>query len=793
MPATDFVADLLAGLRNQLPDKPNVWPFESDTALNWALERLKDAPPAAAIEFTLASLRVIRQEQTWVAHVLNKAVASVLRRNLPFTEDQAVEMVELVSAPQREFPFKGVLKAAEALPMTPRLADALLKLRPCITEFLGGAEARNLHARIDNLLSGPAVDTSLEVQGAWSQIVFKEISESPRRSAWERIFLHTVELKSSEAPKKWRITAQQYVVDLGGEVFLEAATHWLAMGPSPNRPGVQISSGEAEFLTGFLWFLADQADERLPGLLANFAAAALKKIPALGAVSQKVGNACVNVLAELPGSEPVAQLSRLGQQVKYDTAQRLIDKALTRAAEKAGVSREQIEEISVPDCGLGSDGTLGQRFGDYFAQVSIEETTDAAVRWTDKQGAALKGVPASVKEHHAGEWKELQQTVKDMEKMLSAQRTRIERLMLSQRAISSETLLSCYLNHPLLADMARRLIWQFESGLGIWRNGRVIDDTEREIDLAAQKTARLWHPVVSDLQTIFHWRSWLEDNAIRQPFKQAHREVYLITEAERQTGVYSNRFAGHVLRQHQFAALCEQRGWKYRLMGQWDSHNTPTLELPQFDLRVEYDVNFPRDEKEVSGHFIYLLIRTEALRFFDANRVPRALESIPPYVFSEAMRDVDLFTGITSIGSDAVWGQKESNPFREYWSAFSFGELTEMAQTRKSVLERLIPRLPLKDRCRIEGRFLIVRGDRATYRIHIGSGNVLMEPGSRYLCIVEGAATKASPRNLALPFEQDNQLSLILSKAFLLADESKIKDQSILLQLPLATNTPREG
>ena len=43
------------------------------------------------------------------------------------------------------------------------------------------------------------------------------------------------------------------------------------------------------------------------------AEAALKKIPLLGAVSQKVGNACVNVLAELPGREPVSQLSRLAQ------------------------------------------------------------------------------------------------------------------------------------------------------------------------------------------------------------------------------------------------------------------------------------------------------------------------------------------------------------------------------------------------------------------------------------------------------------------------------------------------
>jgi hypothetical protein len=259
------------------------------------------------------------------------------------------------------------------------------------------------------------------------------------------------------------------------------------MGPSPNRLGVQIGAGEADFLTGFIWFLSGQTDDRIPGLLANFAAAALKKIPALGAVSQKVGNACVNVLAELPGSEPVAQLSRLGQQVKYDTAQRLIEKALTRAAEKAGVSREQIVELSVSDCGLGSDGTLSQRFGDYVVHISIEETTSAAVRWSDQQGKALKSVPAYVKEHHAAEWKDLQQTVKDMEKMLSAHRTRIERLLLTQRAISDDTLRACYLNHPLLADMSRRLIWQFGPRLGIWRNGRFIDDTEQDIDVANQE------------------------------------------------------------------------------------------------------------------------------------------------------------------------------------------------------------------------------------------------------------------------------------------------------------------
>jgi hypothetical protein len=44
----------------------------------------------------------------------------------------------------------------------------------------------------------------------------------------------------------------------------------------------------------------------------------------------------------------------------------------------------------------------------------------------------------------------------------------------------------------------------------------------------------------------------------------------------------------------------------------------------------------------------------------------------------------------------------------------------------------------------LDGRFLLVRGDLHEYRIHIGSGNVLMELGSRYLCIVQGAGDSRS-------------------------------------------------
>jgi hypothetical protein len=162
---------------------------------------------------------------------------------------------------------------------------------------------------------------------------------------------------------------------------------------------------------------------------------------------------------------------------------------------------------------------------------------------------------------------------------------------------------------------------------------------------------------------------------------------------------------------------------------------------------------------------------------------PIPLADVPPLVFSEIMRDVDLFVGVASVGNDPTWqdGGPEGR-YRDYWHGYSFGELSATAQTRKVVLERILPRLKIGDRCSFSDRFLVVRGDIRTYKIHLGSGNILMSPNDQYLCIVatQGAG---EPGGVFLPFEGDNTLSIILSKAFLLAADAKIKDPTINRQI----------
>jgi len=98
-------------------------------------------------------------------------------------------------------------------------------------------------------------------------------------------------------------------------------------------------------------------------------------------------------------------------------------------------------------------------------------------------------------------------------------------------------------------------------------------------------------------------------------------------------------------------------------------------------------------------------------------------------------------------------------------------------------LADLLPRLKIRDRCRLEDRFLVVRGDLRTYKIHLGSSNILMSPNDFYLCIVYDRGTDSGVDDIFLPFEGDRTLSLILSKAFLLAADKNIKDETILSQI----------
>jgi hypothetical protein len=394
-----------------------------------------------------------------------------------------------------------------------------------------------------------------------------------------------------------------------------------------------------------------------------------------------------------------------------------------------------------------------------------------------------------VRQEHKETLASLRSMVKTIEKDLRAQRDRIERFMSREHHWDYPDWKQRYIEHPLIAQLACRLIWHFQTGeesrLGIWQDGEFIDAEGKPLQhLDGSTKVRLWHPIGFPLEQIRAWRVWLENNAVVQPFKQAHREVYILTDAELETNTYSNRFAAHILKQHQFAALCRQRGWDYSLHGSFDGGTWAKKSLPEWDVQAEFTVEGIQQETLMSAAWICLYISTDQVRFLrDGNPLP--LSEVPAIAFAELMRDVDLFVGVASVGNDPDWQDRGEMPgFDRYWHSYSFGDLSATAQTRREVLERLLPRLKIRDQAYIEGRFLVVKGQLRIYKIHLGSSNILMEPNDQYLCIIPDRSS-ANPAQypVFLPFDGDQTLAVILSKAFMLAEDTKIKDTSITSQI----------
>jgi hypothetical protein len=646
--------------------------------------------------------------------------------------------------------------------------------------------------------------------------------DSTVQTAWAELFLYCLRATGSSPSSKWLKGVDKYLDIIGKQDFFHRLSRWFPLVDKPRvtatrqHDNLQIPLPvNVDILKGLVWLCSKSEEAEVARALTALAVSAYKKIPGSGPRAGKVGNACFWALGNMPGSEGVAQLSILKLKIKSNTAQKLIANALETAARRLGMTAQEIEEMSVPTYGLEEVGFRRDEFEDVISELRVNGS-EAEQVWIRNNGKQLSSAPKAIKEKYAEELKEISQAVKDIRKMLPAQRDRIDNLYLLQKKWGLPSWQTRYLNHPLVGTIARRLIWKFSKGdqntSGIWLDGQIVGRDHQPLAWLDDSTiVELWHPIHAESDVVLEWRQWLLEHEIRQPFKQAYREVYLLTDAERNTNVYSNRYAAHILRQHQFNSLCAARGWKNSLRLMVDDEYPPaTKVLSQWGLRAEYWIEgigeqFGTDTNE-TGTYLYLT--TDQVRFYRmeavenrahaggggyvahrwggrGNAEPLSLENIPPLVFSEIMRDVDMFVGVASVGNDPNWldGGAEVR-YRDYWHHYSFGELTESSKTRKQVLKTLVPRLKIANRCELTDKFLVVRGDLRTYKIHLGSGNILMEPNDQYLCIVPSRGSGGLGKDkLFIPFEGDQTLAIILSKAFLLADDKKITDPTITRQL----------
>lgn len=656
-------------------------------------------------------------------------------------------------------------------------------------------EHREIRSRLVQMLPPPesgTVDTSsiVPVDG-WSTTVLPELATTSAPDQVNALLRHLAGATGSKPSQKWLVT-------LGGLLEHDAAVdavralldRLITADPVTCtvrygfRAPMVLDERNVDVARAAVWAALPIKQPWIVPTLHRLAVRGIHQDGADGwLASEKVPNAVILVLGRLATPDAVAALQQLADSTKHNGFRKRIAAALAVAAEATGLTPSQLVERTVPRGGLDDTGTVALIAGAVTARAGVDDRLKVTTQWQTSAGWATKPPAGAV----MADVDRVKRAAKELKDLLGAERRRVEGLLATDREWDGEEWRRYYLDHPVTGRLSRRLIWTFDAD-GARLSGLPVDtDTVRtttgDVPMPAASAVRLWHPATASTDEVSSWRDWLLREDFVQPFKQAFREVYLLTPAELETATYSNRFAAHVLRYQQLYALFKERAWVANYLGHYDGGDEGRArhEFPDAGLTAVFE-HFQIDaDADAFGTDLCSTDRVWFFRTTDRTKTAVPLEQVPPLVFSEAMRDVDLFVGVTSIALDPNWADRGGDPHYDYWLAASFGTLTATAEVRRAVLATLLPKLKVADRVELGDRFVRVRGTRATYKVHLGSANILIEPDDRYLCIVPSSSGRT--KRVMLPFEGDGVLTVVLSKVLMLAADDKITDPTILSQI----------
>ncbi|MBR4984532.1 MAG: DUF4132 domain-containing protein [Proteobacteria bacterium] len=366
-----------------------------------------------------------------------------------------------------------------------------------------------------------------------------------------------------------------------------------------------------------------------------------------------------------------------------------------------------------------------------------------------KDGKSLKAVPS--KYNKEAQVCELKEILRQLREQQSRTRQMFEEFMEYGTELPLEelqTLLKNKIAGPYLANLVFMLgnhsVYYSENG---FENPKGI-----KFSLAPNATLRIAHPY--DLYRAGDWafyQKYIFDHQIKQPFKQVFRELYLLTDEEREMKS-SMRFAGHQIKPKRTVGCLKGRRWiadyEDGLQKVYYKENIVARIYAVADWFSPGDIEYPT---------------IESVDFFDRNTyAPIPLKDIPPIIFSEVMRDVDLAISVAHAG--------DVDPETSH----------STIEMRKVIAEYNMQLFGLKNVSFTE-KHAHIEGKRASYNIHLGSGVIFQIGGAQIAVLPVHSQHRGK---LFLPFiDDDPQTSEIMTKILFFANDMKIKDPFILNQI----------
>ncbi|HZT42855.1 MAG TPA: DUF5724 domain-containing protein [Chthonomonadaceae bacterium] len=439
------------------------------------------------------------------------------------------------------------------------------------------------------------------------------------------------------------------------------------------------------------------------------------------------------------------------RQVSEKTAARIGMENLSRTAGYPDPARLEwaMEAQAVADL---AQGPVTATSGEVAVTLSINEWGKPQVAYT-KQGKPTKSLPANLKKEPA--FVELQERKRGIDRQASRMRKSLEEAMCrGDRFTGAE--LRTLMGHPVLAPMLRSLVFLGDKGLAGYpvEGGWALESHDGATSPVPEAAGlAIAHPY--DLLQTGEWHLWQKDCFLReriQPFKQVFRELYVLTPGETDNGTISRRYDGHQVQPKQAMALFGGRGWVVHP----EEGVRRTFHKEGLTAWITFFEGFTTPA-EVEG------LTIEGVGFSKKGQwTPMPLAEIPPRLFSEVMRDVDLVVSVAHQGGVDPEASAST------------------VEMRTALLREACALLKIEN-VRLQSAHVLIDGHLGTYTVHLGSAVVHRQPGG-HVCIVPVHSQHRG--RLFLPFADDDPRSAeVLSKVILLAKDKEIKDPTILEQI----------
>ena len=349
------------------------------------------------------------------------------------------------------------------------------------------------------------------------------------------------------------------------------------------------------------------------------------------------------------------QINGIAQKVKFKGIKARAKECMEAIAEDLNLTREELEDRIIPDCGLDERGSRVFDFGPRQFHLLLGPDLKPTIK--DDAGKLRKDLPkpgvkdnADLANQAVAEWKLLKKQINEIAKL---QAMRLEQAMVTRRRWSSADFERLFVHHPLMTNIVRLLVWGSYNESGNLTNSfRVTEDqtyadaSDEAFELEASAKISIVHPLQLTPEQRLAWGELISDYEIIPPFPQISREIYTL-EPDEIEATDITRFQNIKIPTIAIVGTLEKQNWLRGALGDHGDFHEHLKPFPNANITamVRYDVGMcvgMRDEGSDRIEHCFFLNGIHSYYEYSSSKLDHVMQlgNVDPVIISEVLRDL---------------------------------------------------------------------------------------------------------------------------------------------------------